>query len=87
MSLISTGTDEYKALVRLHEWSGVTRLDEIARNLAQRQNFFRLVSRAIRDESVHSDVIKWLLDPKGWHDLGDGFGDRFVAGVLATCGH
>lgn len=37
--------------------------------------------------SVHSDVIAWLLDPKGWHDLGDGFGGRFVAGVLAACGH
>lgn len=87
MSPISTRTDEYKALVRLHAWSGLIRLDEIARHLARRQNFFRMVSRVIRDESVHSDVIAWLLDPRGWHDLGDGFGGRFVASVLAACGH
>jgi hypothetical protein len=48
-------------------------LDEITESVRKRSrpNIFRVFPRALRVESLHSDVLRWLLDPHGWHELGD----------------
>jgi hypothetical protein len=79
-------TDELVGLERLQAWEGLARLDSLVRALAHRPNFFRIVHRVIRDESVHSDVVAWLLDPNEWHGLGDAFAKSLAGQVLSTCG-
>lgn len=71
-----------RALTALREWDGLGRLDERVRRLANPPSVFHLLRRVIRDEGVHSDMIAWLLDPKGWHGLRDAFTHRFVTTVL-----
>lgn len=36
-------------------------------------NVFRIFPRALRSESLHSDVVTWLLQPTEWHSLDNGF--------------
>ena len=77
-------TTEYKALKRLESWDGLQRLHTILDNL-RRPNFFLVAPRVLRVEGVHSDMLAWLLDPRGWHGLGDGFARAFLSTVLAEC--
>ena len=39
-----------------------------------------------RVEGVHSDLLAWLLDPHGWHGLGDAFGRHFIPKALRAAG-
>jgi len=82
----NTSPTEYGALKRLEAWDGLKRLDIILDKLRGRPNFFSVAPRLLRVEGVHSDILAWLLDPKGWHKLGDGFSQGFVAAALAGCG-
>lgn len=50
-------------------------------------NFFRMVPRLLRKEGVHSDLLAWLLDPHGWHGLGEAFAHRFLGDALAAAGY
>jgi hypothetical protein len=66
---------------------GVTHLQAVLSGRAERRrepNFFRIVPRLLRNEGVHSDLLAWLLDPAGWHGLGDAFARRFVGDALAA---
>jgi hypothetical protein len=82
----NTSSTEYGALKNLEAWDGLKRLDIILDNLRRRPNFFSVAPRVLRVEGVHSDILAWLLDPKGWHKLGDGFAQGFAATALAGCG-
>jgi hypothetical protein len=77
---------EYGALKLLEAWDGLERLDSLLHNLRQRRNFFSVAPRILRVEGVHSDILAWLLDPRGWHGLSEGFALGFVSNVLAGCG-
>jgi hypothetical protein len=79
-------TTEYEALKRLEAWDGLQRLDTILDDLRRRPNFFLVAPRVLRVEGVHSDMLAWLLDPRGWHGLSDGFARAFLSAVLADCG-
>ena len=75
-----------EALKRLEAWDGLQRLDTVLDNLRRQPNFFLVAPRVLRVEGVHSDMLLWLLDPKGWHGLTDGFAHKFLCSVLAGCG-
>ena len=77
---------EYEALKRLEPWDGLTRLDLLLDGLRRRPNFFFVAPRVLRVEGVHSDMLAWLLDPRGWHGLSDRFALGFLSAVLAGCG-
>lgn len=47
----------------------------------RRFNPFRVIGR-VRDEAMHSDVLAFLLDPRGRH----GLGDRFIKAFLDAIG-
>ena len=79
-------TTEHEALKRLEAWDGLQRLDTILDDLRRRPNFFLVAPRVLRVEGVHSDMLAWLLDPRGWHGLSDGFARAFLSAVLADCG-
>jgi hypothetical protein len=65
---------------------GVSRLQRLLSSLDRGPNFFRVVPRLFRVEGVHSDLLAWLLDPQGFHGLGDSFAIRFITGVLRESG-
>jgi hypothetical protein len=74
------------SLEQLQLWGGLVDLDRILLKLSQRENFFHVLSRVRRVEGVHSDMVAWLLDPNGWHRLGDAFARRLIAAVLERAG-
>jgi hypothetical protein len=79
---------EISALKTLESWSGLERLQHIllaAKQQRLRRNIFRLTQGDLRIEALHSRMIAWLLDPQGWHGLGDKFGSRFVQALLGKC--
>ena len=82
----SRSTREYAALQRLVAWDGLARLDSILHDIRIQPNFFLTAPRILRVEGVHSDLMWWLLDPKGWHGLADRFAVPFVREALAACG-
>lgn len=45
---------------------------------ATEENVFGVVQRVLRNEALHSDILRWLLDPKGWHGLGDRFSKELL---------
>jgi PD-(D/E)XK nuclease superfamily len=59
-------------------------LDEITESVRKRSrpNIFRVFPRALRVESLHSDVLRWLLDPQGWHEFGDRCGTPLLRQFL-----
>lgn len=68
---------------------GVERLQAVLNVQSERRskpNFFRIAPRLLRKEGVHSDLLAWLLDPHGWHGLGDTFGRHFIGEALAAAG-
>jgi hypothetical protein len=79
-------TVDFAALLELRSWDGLVSLEDALRALQARPNFFTVVGRILKNEAVHSDMLRWLLDPTAWHGLGDGFARRFVKAVLAECG-
>jgi hypothetical protein len=78
--------DDLSALQRLGEWDGLTRLEGRLHDLRTRPNIFAIAPRILRVEGVHSDMLAWLLDPKGWHGLADRFATSLIRFVLADCG-
>ena len=82
----SRSAREDTALQNLKAWDGLARLDPILYQVRSRPNFFLTVPRILRVEGVHSDMLWWLLDPKGWHGLADRFAVPFVRAMLAACG-
>jgi hypothetical protein len=66
------------ALRRLQEWDGLGRLDEAIRDLRTRPNIFTIAPGILRVEGIHSDMLAWLLEPKGWHGLQHQFAQAFV---------
>ena len=76
---------EDTALQNLAAWDGLARLDSILNQVRSRPNFFLTVPRILRVEGVHSDMLGWLLDPKGWHGLADRFAVPFGRAMLAAC--
>ena len=76
---------EGTALQNLATWDGLARLDSILNQVRSRPNFFLTVPRILRVEGVHSDMLGWLLDPKGWHGLADRFAVPFGRAMLAAC--
>src|SRR5436190_22676677 len=69
-------------LERFRRWDGLSRLEAILSAKRREPNFFRIVTRVLRVEGVHSDLLAWLLDPNGWHGLKDTFATAFVAEIL-----
>jgi PD-(D/E)XK nuclease superfamily protein len=65
---------------------GVSRLEHLLSGVRRGPNFFRITPRVFRVEGVHSDLLAWLLDPQGFHGLGDSFAVRFMADVLLESG-
>ena len=53
---------------------------ELLKKREREDNVFRIVPRAIRAESLHSDVLHWLLKPDP--DETRGLGGRFSATLL-----
>lgn len=68
----------------LQRLSGSGLLDEITESIKKRAlpNIFRVFPRVLRAESLHSDVLRWLLDPREWHGLGDSFSGEFLRRAL-----
>jgi len=83
---VPSSSTEFQALKRLESWDGLKRLDRLLKALRRQPNFFVVAPRVLRVEGVHSDILAWLLDPQGWHGLGDGFARGFLSDVLAGCG-
>jgi hypothetical protein len=79
-------TRENSALERLGAWDGLSRLDAILEDLRRSPNFFLIAPRVLRVEGVHSDMLAWLLDPSGWHGVGDRFARAFAHAALEECG-
>jgi hypothetical protein len=65
---------------------GVSQLEAALSKLRRGPNFFRVAPRVFRVEGVHSDLLAWLLDPKGFHGLGDSFAVRFMVDALREAG-
>jgi hypothetical protein len=70
-----------QALDRFLEWDGISRLEQIL-SARRGSNFFHIAPRLLRVEGVHSDLLAWLLDPDGWHGLGESFVAPFVSELL-----
>ena len=71
----------------LHAFAtGVSTLQDLLSSLTHGPNFFRVAPRVFRVEGVHSDLLAWLLDPRGFHGLGDSFAVRFISAVLRESG-
>ena len=77
---------EYQALKRLLSWDGVKRVHTLLEERRNRPNLFLIAPRILRVEGVHSDILRWLLNPKGWHGLGDLFPRRLLDDVRKLCG-
>ena len=77
---------EVSVLTRLSEWAGVSQIGKHLRALKDRRNILLIAPRLLRVEGVHSDILAWLLDPGGWHGLGDGFVTRFIDAVIESTG-
>jgi hypothetical protein len=75
-------TRELAVLERLRRWDGLSRLEAILSDKKREANFFRIASRVVRVEGVHSDLLAWLFDPRGWHGLKDGFVAPFIREML-----
>jgi hypothetical protein len=74
------------ALRRLQEWDGLGRLDGAIRDLRTRPNIFTIAPRILRVEGIHSDMLAWLLEPKGWHGLQHQFAQAFVRTIRHESG-
>jgi hypothetical protein len=74
------------ALQRLQDWGGLSQIAPILDNLRRRPNLFLIAPRIMNVEGIHSDLLAWMLDPAGWHGLGDRFASAFVRAVLEACG-
>lgn len=70
------------AIQRLQVWDGVSRLETVLQNRRRGPNFFHIAPRVLRVEGIPSDLLAWLLDPQGWHGLGDAFVAPFIAEIL-----
>jgi hypothetical protein len=59
-------------------------LREITESVKKRSlpNIVRVFPRVLRVESLHSDVLRWLLDPRGWYGLGDRFAGELLRRAL-----
>ena len=68
-----------RGLQQLADWDALPKVDDYLA-AGSEPSIFRVL-RLQREEGVHSDMLRWLLDPEGWHGLGAGFARRF----LATC--
>jgi hypothetical protein len=69
--------------------SGLTQeLEAAVVALRSRENIFTVMGGVLAIESVHSDMLCWLLRPPplGWHGLGQAFASRFLRAILAECG-
>jgi hypothetical protein len=82
----ANSTGEYAALRGLEAWDGLQRLQAVLHDIRTQPNVFRIAPRILRVEGVHSDILRWLLDPKAPHGLGDRFTTAFVHAVLSACG-
>lgn len=73
-----------RAVEALRQLSGSGLLDEITMSVKKRTmpNIFRVFPRVLRAESLHSDVLRWLLDPSGFHGLEDAFSVGFLRRLL-----
>lgn len=49
-------------------------------NYKQKTNFFDVIGKA-RSETVHSNMLAWLLNPDEGHGLGAHFLERFLADI------
>jgi hypothetical protein len=72
---------EYAALQQLEAWDGLRQLDAFLHDLRKQPNFFLTAPRELRVEGVHSDMLAWLLDPRGWHGLAERFARSCARGA------
>jgi PD-(D/E)XK nuclease superfamily len=63
---------------RLSQSSLLTDVSALLAARAQAPSLFGIFPRALSAEGFHSDILRWLLDPQGWH----GFGGRFCVELL-----
>ena len=74
------------ALRSLQSATILSQLDASIQKARRSPNFFNIAPRILRVEGVHSDVVAWLLDPGGWHGLGDTVVRPLIQEILGHCG-
>ena len=72
------------ALQRLRESKCLEALDATLGRSVGPQNVFGIAPRVMRQETLHSDILAWLLDERGSHDFGGHFAHEFVKRLLPS---